>query len=153
MHLYLMQHGEAVASGQDPARPLSEAGRADVERLAALLAERGIALSRVVHSGKLRARQTAEIIAARLAPSVEPEAHDGLAPKDRASDFASGLAAWDADSLIVGHLPSMDRCLSWLVAGHEGGGTAAFRPGAMVCLAPDESGGWSIVWMLQPDLL
>lgn len=147
-----MQHGEALPSGQDPARPLSETGRGDVERLAALLAERGVALSRVVHSGKLRARQTAEILASRLSPSVEPEVHDGLAPKDRAGDFASGLSAWGSDSLIVGHLPFLDRCLSWLVSGHEGGGIAAFRPGAMVCLAPDESGGWTIVWMLQPDL-
>jgi len=148
-----MQHGEAVSSEQDPARPLSETGRRDVERLATVLAARGVRMSRVLHSGKLRAQQTAEILAAALAPGATPQAHEGLAPKDRASDLASGLAAWNTDSLIVSHLPFLDHCLSWLVSGHEGGGIAAFQPGAIVCLTPDERGGWSIVWMLQPDLL
>ena len=61
--LYLVQHGEAVPDDVDPARPLSQAGKKDVERLAEFLARRKLAVSRILHSGKLRAQQTAELIA------------------------------------------------------------------------------------------
>ena len=60
MKLYLVQHGEACAEDVDPERPLTAQGRADVERLAAFLQQAGIQVGRVIHSGKLRAEQTAE---------------------------------------------------------------------------------------------
>src|SRR5688572_29245639 len=37
MRLYLVQHGEAVPEQVDPQRPLSEAGRRDVQAMARLL--------------------------------------------------------------------------------------------------------------------
>ena len=33
MHLFLLQHGDALAESVNPQRPLSEQGRSDVERL------------------------------------------------------------------------------------------------------------------------
>jgi phosphohistidine phosphatase SixA len=36
--LYLVQHGDAKSEAEDPERPLTERGRSDVARLAALLA-------------------------------------------------------------------------------------------------------------------
>ena len=67
MKLYLVQHGEACAKDVDPDRPLTDAGKADVERLAAFLGQVGIRVDRVIHSGKLRAVQTAERLAGVLA--------------------------------------------------------------------------------------
>ena len=78
MFLYLVQHGEALTKEADPDRPLSEAGRANVEHLAGFLAGRSLRVARVLHSGKTRARQTAEILAAALAPDAPVEAGDGL---------------------------------------------------------------------------
>ena len=70
MRLYLVQHGEAVPEDADPSRPLSETGNRDVARVAAFLATADIRVSRVLHSGKLRAGQTAELCAAKLAPGA-----------------------------------------------------------------------------------
>lgn len=37
MHLYLIQHGDAKSEQEDPARPLSDKGRRDVEKVAGFL--------------------------------------------------------------------------------------------------------------------
>ena len=73
MRLYLVQHGEALSKDVDPERALSDAGRADAERLARFLAPRRLTLSRVLQSGKLRAQQTAEILAGAFASDLTPE--------------------------------------------------------------------------------
>ena len=56
MRLYLVQHGDAVPEQLDPERPLSAAGRREVEAVARLLASTGARTVRVAHSGKLRAQ-------------------------------------------------------------------------------------------------
>ena len=58
--LFLVHHGDAVGPDLDPRRPLSERGRGHVVRLAAEAEARGARPAVVWHSGKLRARQTAE---------------------------------------------------------------------------------------------
>jgi phosphohistidine phosphatase len=57
MKLYLVQHGDALPKDIDPDRPLSNVGHAEVGLLAELLAGH-MNISRVLHSGKTRARQT-----------------------------------------------------------------------------------------------
>jgi phosphohistidine phosphatase len=74
MRLYLVQHGEAVAEDVDPARPLSATGQSDVTKVARFLAASGLSVSQVLHSGKLRAEQTAALLAAALAPATTPAA-------------------------------------------------------------------------------
>ncbi|MDH3473057.1 MAG: phosphohistidine phosphatase SixA [Rhodospirillales bacterium] len=153
MKLYLVQHGEALPAEADSERPLSAAGRRDVEALARFLAARGLRIERIQHSGKTRARQTAEILAGALAPGLGTEARPGLAPKDPVEAFVAGLAEDTRDRLVVGHLPFMDRLVAHLVGGGEARGLVAYRPGAMVCLERAEDGAWRIAWMLRPELL
>ncbi len=153
MRLYLFQHGEAVPEEVDPTRPLSEAGKLDVERLAWFLAERDITLSRVIHSGKLRARQTAELIASVLSPDAPVEAHAGLDPNDPTEPFAHEVSGWTQDALVVGHLPFMGRLVARLVTGEEEASVVTFQPGSVVCLERAEAGDWSVAWMLRPELL
>ena len=64
MYLYLARHGEARRKEQDPERPLTEAGSETARRVAALLRASGLSVGGIHHSTKLRARQTAEILAA-----------------------------------------------------------------------------------------
>lgn len=60
MRLYLVQHGQAFPATEHPDRPLTDLGQREVETVAALLARGQSCLARIVHSGKTRARQTAE---------------------------------------------------------------------------------------------
>ncbi|HDD66024.1 MAG TPA: phosphohistidine phosphatase SixA, partial [Nitrososphaeria archaeon] len=62
MKVYLVQHGEAKREEEDPARPLTEEGKREVEDVARFLAELGVRVDRILHSGKLRAAQTANIL-------------------------------------------------------------------------------------------
>ena len=51
MHLFLLQHGDALAESVNPQRPLSEQGRNDVERLIEFVARSGVRVQRVCESG------------------------------------------------------------------------------------------------------
>lgn len=148
MKLYLVQHADAVAKQQDPARPLSEKGRADTQRMASFLAQSGVRMERVFHSGKARAVETAAI----LYPEVDAEAMEGIAPNDATDKLMQAVQKWDEDVIVVGHLPFMNRMVSRLVAGTEETGVVAFEPGCVVCLGQTEN-GWSIEWMTPPSLL
>jgi phosphohistidine phosphatase SixA len=100
MKLYLVQHGDAVPGDTDIARPLSQKGKRDVRQLGDFLARNGIAVSRITHSGKLRAQQTAETIASRLRTNVSVGAQDGLNPNDPARRVAQILVQSDDDTLV-----------------------------------------------------
>jgi len=153
MKLYLVQHAQALSKEEDPDRPLSKAGREDAARMAAFLGKAGIRVVRVIHSGKLRAQQTAGLLAEAVAPGVEPEVSGLLDPNEdpRALDWQS--ESWDRDTLIVGHLPYMARLVSHLVVDDDTVSLVAYEPGSVVCLERDEEGRWRIDWMLHPELL
>ncbi len=163
MKLYLVQHAEAVPAEDNPDRPLSDNGRTDVQRVASFLA-RSVRVGRIVHSPKMRARDTAVLLAQALAPGgVVEEAASGLAPNDSVEVVADLIAGWSEDSMVVGHLPFMDRLASRLVAGSEEANVAAFQPGTVVCLEradadedaddDEDGGGWVLAWMVRPELL
>ncbi len=153
MKLYLVQHGEALPQEVDSDRPLSDQGRQDAERLARFLADRGVRVSQVWHSGKTRAQQTAELLAAAVASQTKAEARGDLAPNDSTEVFAETLVAWREDAMVVGHLPFMARLVTRLVAKSDDGTTVAYLPGSLVCLERDEEGAWAIAWMLRPELM
>ena len=154
MDLYLMQHGEAVAESEDPARPLSAAGRAAVDRVAERARAAGVRIDRCLHSGKLRAEQTAQLLAGAVGAG-DVKQRDGLAPKDAVGPVAEWLRGYaESDSLaLVGHLPFLDRLGSVLVAGDEGAQVLRFQMGGLVKLVPKESeAGFAVAWALIPDL-
>src|SRR5260370_9172617 len=119
MRLYLVQHGVAVPEAEDPARPLSAKGREEVARTAQVLARMGLSVGAIRHSGKLRARQTAELIARSVKPAEGVVEAKGLAPNDPASSTAAELADAPRHLMLFGHLPHLARLASLLVAGRE----------------------------------
>lgn len=154
MHLYLVQHGEAVAETVDPARPLTPTGRDDIERLAFVLAHAGVRVQRVLNSGKLRARASAEILARAVGSNVPIQDRDKLLPKDSTEWLAEECALWQEHTLIVGHQPFMSRLVSRLVLGKEQPLVADFTPGTAVCLVRRPlTGAWFMAWMVAPALL
>lgn len=152
MRLYLAQHGHALDKQDDPARPLSAKGEADVKRIAGQLGEAGVRIARAWHSGKLRAEQTAVLLAQQVLPKGKPEQIDGIAPNDPVEEFAADVDVWQEDTLVVGHLPFMARLVSLLMTGDAAHACVHYLPGSVVCLeraAPDR---WVVAWMVRPVL-
>jgi phosphohistidine phosphatase len=153
MKLYLVQHAVAVPEAEDPARPLSAKGREEVARTAQVLARMGLSVGAIRHSGKLRARQTAELIARSVKAAEGVVEAKGLAPNDPASSTAAELAKAPHDLMLVGHLPHLARLASLLVAGRESPPAVDMHMGGVVCLERDPQGSWRVVYAVPPDLL
>ncbi len=151
MRLYLLQHGEALTKDMDPARPLSDQGRADIKRLEAWLVTNDVAVSRICHSGKTRARQTAELLESVLGTGGEIRADEGLGPNDPPEVFLKGLQNFDEDTLIASHLPFVARVLSQAVKGSPDQQLVAFRPGSIAVVERDERDAWHLIGFASPD--
>ena len=153
MFLYLVQHGEAVTKEKDPERPLSSTGVVDVNKVAGFVAGNcGIVVgTKIHHSGKLRARQTAEIIAGAL-KLPGPELGDNLNPRDDPAVWQSRLSESLHDQVLIGHLPYMSRLVSQLLTGDPERGVVKFRMGGIVALRREE-GLWSLQWMVVPEII
>ena len=81
MILYLVQHAEAKREADDPERPLTQKGWADIRRMADYAgAHLAMEVDRVLHSGKTRARETAEALAEALRPVPRVHAAEDLDP-------------------------------------------------------------------------
>jgi len=145
MPMYFVQHGKAVAKEVDPDRPLSEGGRREVERVGACLRHMGLTPRGIYHSGKTRARQTAEILSTEVGLDHTSRL-EGMNPNDDVVTFAEVLAD---DSMYVGHLPHMGKLVSYLIAGDEIAGVISFSNGGVVCVGRDEA-GHHIEWFITP---
>ena len=152
MKLYLVQHGEACTKEVDPDRPLTDQGIKDIDRLATFLNKAGIKVDRVIHSGKLRAFQTAERLAKVVAPGVELESSGLLNPNDNPKAFDWQSESWSKETLVVGHLPFMAKLVAHLLIQNENKLITAYRPGSIVCLEHNDE-HWQIIWMIRPELL
>lgn len=149
VNFYLVRHGEAVSAAENPQRPLSRAGRETVEQVGQLARERHVQVSAIYHSGILRAKETAEILAKHLPPLSGVKAISGLLPED---DPIAGKAEMEAATepiMLVGHLPYMRRLAALLVYGDRDAAGIDFQPAAMVCCAKSGT-QWKIDWYLAP---
>ncbi|MHC4625695.1 MAG: phosphohistidine phosphatase SixA [Planctomycetota bacterium] len=153
MKIYLVRHGEAVSSDVDSQRPLSDQGRADVQKVAAFIEHLRVSVQYIWHSGKLRAAQTAEILAGAVSAQKGCSSREGLGPYDDASTIAHELDAYDTDLMIVGHLPFLWNLTSLLAVGKQTADVIAFEAGAMVCLERRDHSTWQISWTIAPGLL
>ena len=152
MEVYLVQHGEAKPESEDPERPLTYTGRTQVEAAARHIAACGVAASKILHSGKLRARQTAGIFAQYLDPAVTIVEQEGLGPKDDPRDIEQLLMRSSEPVMIVGHLPHLSRLAALLVLGDADRTVVSFQMGGVVCLGSGDD-GWTVRWALVPDLV
>jgi phosphohistidine phosphatase len=146
--IVLVHHADAVGPDVDAQRPLSAAGRAHADRLAAEAAARGVKPVAVWHSGKLRARQTAEAFRRACNPQAELAAIRGLRPDDPPSQVQTGLAGESRDVMLVGHMPNLPRLLQALLGRREGEPPASFPPHGLVALEPAGE-RWVERWRLE----
>lgn len=116
--IILARHGESTSTVDNPERPLAITGRQHAEQMASWLDGCGYCVEEILHSSKLRARQTAKIFGSRLglhAAHVREMA--GLKPHDDPAQAAEAIESDRRSILIVSHLPFLNRLASLLLVG------------------------------------
>ncbi len=156
MRLYLVQHAQAKRKEEDPARPLSDKGEKDIRKMAATLKDHAnIQVNAIFHSGKTRAKQTAQALAEALAPDQGIREVEGLDPLADVEVWTKRLVSGEVDeeTMLVGHLPHLGRLAGRLICENEEQEVVSFRQGGVVCLERGEEGGWTVNWILIPELV
>lgn len=167
MLLYVMRHGPAqdrAPSGFDADRTLTADGRDLAVKAANELARQsGGGIARVVSSPLLRARETAEIARSIVCPQGSIDIRRELLPNDAPPiNLVREVLALGGDSLLVGHLPSVEHLVQLLL---DDPGRAAlavgFRTAVIVCLeavlsapnVPLAIGRWRLRVVIDPRRL
>lgn len=156
LQLYLLRHADAgdpaAWPGDDAKRPLSAKGRRQARRLGVLLAEIGWKPDVILTSPKLRAADTARLIA--RAVDVKPDEESRLASGFDVSDIGSMLAAHrDAKRVVlVGHDPDFSAVASSLT-----GAVIELRKGALARIdlqdAEPAAGQGALRWLIPPGVV
>ncbi len=152
MALFLVQHGKSLPKETDPGQGLSEQGISDATRIAGVAKGYGVKVAQIIHSGKTRARQTAQIMADHLTPGKQPMETGGLNPTDDVISFARTLSP-DKDLMVVGHQPFLPRLASYLITGSLTTEVFRFQNAGIVCMEKEPgTGAWVIIWTLMPEI-
>jgi phosphohistidine phosphatase len=152
MALYLVQHGQSLPKDIDPDQGLSAEGVAETKRIADVAANYGVNVSDIKHSVKTRAHKTAEIFASALNPPKGIAEVGGLKPLDDVITFAASIDPAE-NTMLVGHLPFMERMAAYLVTGSTDKPVFRFQNSGIVCLNKEsDSDSWVIVWTLMPNI-
>ena len=152
MIVYLVHHGDAVGPEVDPRRPLSLIGRAEVARLAAAAAAKGAKPSVVWHSGKLRARQTAEEFWRACNALAEFSATRDLQPDDPHTWIRDRLRGESRDIMLVGHYPHLPALLGLLTTGLPDSRGAFPQHGVVALETQNDGETWNELWRLEASL-
>jgi phosphohistidine phosphatase len=152
MALYLVQHGKSLPKDKDPKKGLSQEGIDETERIARAARKYAVRVSKITHSGKTRARQTAEIFKTELDPPGGIHEQSGLNPLDDVTVFADTIDPAE-DIMLVGHLPFMERLTAYLITGSFEKPVFKFQNSGIVCLDKDPvAESWVIKWTLMPHI-
>jgi phosphohistidine phosphatase len=151
--IWLGRHGEAVdpdASGTDFERVLSSLGRRQVGDMAQWLLSREAPPDLILHSPLVRARQTAETIAAQVPGGGNVLLEPALSPGFSTQNLLTRLQSYGVSRVVcIGHQPDIGRCLGELL----GGGRALISPGTMSGIefhGQAAVGAGSLRWMADP---
>lgn len=155
MALFLVQHGISLSKATDPERGLSDLGIEETNRIAPVAKGYGIPVQTIVHSGKKRAEQTAVIYHRALALETPLEVISGINPLDDVRPFAARIDP-RANWMVVGHMPFMERLVSYLTTGSQEIRVYRFQNSGIVCLdceqGRDGAPDWFLKWTLNPNI-
>lgn len=156
MKLYLVQHGKAHDKEQDPERHLTAEGENETKRVAGFLSVRNVgSLNKIYHSGKTRAKETADIFGLTLKPEGGVEKGGNLHATDDVTVWGDRLKELEGQKevMLVGHLPYMSKIASYLLNGDKKTDIVNFKNSGVVCLSTHENGEWELEWAVTPDIL
>ena len=125
MNLYLLRHGIAVDPSvpdfaKDAERPLTPRGRRRLRQIAGAMGALKISLDVILSSPYMRAKQTAEIVAASLKLKKRLKFSNALAPGGAPSILIRQLEREQpapGKILLVGHEPDLSQLVSLLTTG------------------------------------
>jgi phosphohistidine phosphatase len=123
--VFLVRHAHAVAGEPDESRPLSERGRQEARALAESLSRHATPPTLVLTSPLLRARQTAEEIAA--AAEAEIRIDELLVPGATVEQLRQAVGDEEGPVAAVCHQPDCSE-IALAVSGHDPG----FPPAGVV---------------------
>lgn len=145
--VYFVQHGIAEPKEINEDRPLSKKGIEITQQMATFLNKQGVVVREIVHSGKLRAEQTASIFAEIMDVKGVIKS-EGMNPNDDPSILMGKLADF---TMYVGHLPHVEKVVSKIVSGDENNQALAFQNSAVACVEIEGNQG-DLKWFITPDL-
>jgi phosphohistidine phosphatase len=155
MRLYLVRHGKAEeTASSDHERRLTPEGMARMQRAARAIVSLGLRPQYIYSSPRVRARQTAEIIANALNLNVELREEVNYGFNIEALGMLTVGLQYDAEAMFVGHNPSMSQVIHDLT-----GANVEMKTGSLarVDIAfPAQVLQGSLVWLIAPrvfDLL
>jgi phosphohistidine phosphatase len=125
VRVFLVRHAEAEPGDPDELRALTTHGRRQAQELSERFARHGITPDCVLSSPLLRARQTAETIAAAAGLAAEPD--ERLAPGATAEGLRAAVADRGETVVAVGHQPDCGH----IAAAIAGGPPPAFPAGGV----------------------
>ena len=157
--LYLIRHGVADERGDgwpdDTKRPLTEAGTTRMRKSMRGLVQAGIAFDVVLTSPLVRARQTADVVAAAVDPRPPIFVVESLAPGG-----AYGAVLADVEKharkgrvALVGHEPDLGEMTSRLLGARQ---PIEYKKGAVCRIdlaSVPPSGPGALRWFLTPKLM
>jgi phosphohistidine phosphatase len=156
MLLHLLRHADAgdpeAWNGPDAGRPLSEKGRKQSDRLGEFLAGIGFKADAVITSPKLRAAQTAELVAGHVGTAVVEDARLAGSLDLGTVDAALATAGDPERAVLVGHDPDFSDLLAELC----GATSLPMRKGALARIQVDRplrAGAGTLRWLIPPDAL
>lgn len=157
--LYVIRHGLAEERGDrwpdDNKRPLTDEGISRMRKAARGLARLGVTVDVVLSSPLVRARQTAEIVAAGLDPRPSLVNIDSLAPDGSYAAIVADLEKHGRKTRIalVGHEPAVGELAARLIGSRH---PLEFKKGAVCRIDLDEippGGPGHLRWLLTPKIL
>lgn len=152
MALYLVQHGKSLKKKEDPEKGLSADGKQETERMAGVANGYRVNVSQIAHSGKKRARETAEILASMLSPADGLVPRNGMNPMDDVRAFAHSLDL-DKNIMLVGHLPFLERLIGLLVCSNPDQAVFKLQNSGILCIdRVPEVKNPVIRWALMPSV-
>ena len=165
MNLYLMRHGIAVPADDasiaiDAERPLSPKGIKRTRKIAKGIRRLDLSFGVLLTSPLVRARQTADLVAAALGAEALVEEISGLSPESTVERLLSGLSQYQdrSDLLLVGHEPLLSHAAAHLLAGKSARNALnlEFKKGGLcrieIDALPFASAG-KLHWFLTPKQL
>ena len=152
MKLFLIQHALAKSKEEDPERGITEEGYIITRKIANFAKQIPIEVRKIYHSGKKRAKETAEIFSEYLGPIDGLKSAKGLNPMDSHLIWAGLLSNIDDNIMLIGHLPHLQKLCNFLLSKDETKEEIKFIYSGIVCLER-YPGRWVVIFEVNPETL